>query len=121
MQIMLIIVTILFIGGYFGFIRILFDMLQEDGALGIMGVTKLRAKLYRSRKAAPRMIENALGGCAKCTALWWGWFWALLYCGFVHFSGVEMWGNVFADILWVIFFVCACFAVGYKSLNNGVQ
>lgn len=116
----LLIITSIFWTAYFGFIRILFDMMQEGGAFDIFGWSKFRAHLFRSDKATCRLIENALGGCGKCTALWWSLPWFGVYasvCHAFHAFPYPLW----LKLIWLVLFVCINFSIGYKSLNNGMR
>lgn len=116
----LIIVTVLFWAAYYGAIRILFDMLQEGGAFEVFHITAFKAKLFSSGKQSHRLLENALGGCAKCTALWWSWVWFALFSFTCYKLSVAPPG-VALKAIGAILFVSINFSVGYKSLNNGLR
>lgn len=115
---MLIVIALIFWAAYFGFIRILFDMMQDDGAFDIVFKWgSLRDKLYSSGKASYRLIENAIGGCGKCTALWWSLPWGLLFGATCSHYGVLP-DSALVCVVGYILFVCINFSIGYKSLSE---
>lgn len=94
----------------------MFDMMQEGGAFELIGWMDLRDYLFRHKRPFHRMVENALGGCEKCTALWWSFPWFAVYAYVVNML------HAFPDvislkIIGMVLFICINFSIGYKSLK----
>lgn len=127
MQAMLefLIITILFIAAGIGALSIFYAMIQEGGALDLVfGWQKMLDRLYRSEKKSARLLENALGGCQRCTAFWFMPVWYLCYalvskCAFHVWitSRVHNWALVIIiNVIWYALYHIIGAMAGYKAL-----
>lgn len=90
-------------------LRIIYEMIQHDGAIDVIfGWQKILAKLYRGNKAQ-QLLGKALGDCERCMSFWFMpiWFFAFyLFAKYVmgvwftdHLtSTVAIWG-----VNWLMF------------------
>lgn len=91
--------TLLFIAAANFSLRILWEMIQPDGALDIIfGWQKLLARLYKGNKAQ-QLMGKALGDCERCMSFWYMPMWFVFYYLFCeHVMGIWITDNVAGDV-----------------------
>jgi hypothetical protein len=84
----LLIITLLFWFVGMFYITFLWKMMQDGEMFDILFKWgKLRNWLYAGTPFM-KLLENAIGGCAMCTAFWWSLPWA---CFYFCYSGHHFW------------------------------
>ena len=113
---MFIIYSIIIAVAYFGFIRILWQMMQDGEMLDVVTFgmwSKMKKRMYSKRNK----FEYLLGGCEKCTSFWW----ALPYCiGYwLLMKDLELWqlGYV-GSFIWLSIFWTGTASIGAISLSK---
>lgn len=104
--------TLLFIAASNFSLRILWEMIQPEGALDqVLGWQKLLARLYRGNKAQ-QLLGKALGDCERCMSFWYMPMWFVFYYLFSK-NVMQVWitdgleGNAaifFVNWLWLAVF-----------------
>jgi len=111
-------ISILFMLGYMGAIKALWAMMQDGGAFDVaFKWSKLRDRLYASKKPIHRMLEFMMGGCEQCTSFWWSLPWTILYFTFCKSVGVWVLSPI-QSMGWVIVFWSICSMFGLWVLTN---
>lgn len=117
--------TVLFIAAGNFSLRILYEMVQPEGALDqLLGWQKLLAKLYGGNKAQ-QLLGKALGDCERCMSFWYMPAWYIFYYLFCkHVMGMWITDGIssglacfFLNWLWLAVFWSVGATTGFILLT----
>lgn len=113
MSAMFIVLTLIFIAGYAGFIRAINAMMQEDALFDIVSRGKWSKFL---NKIYPSYWEKVLGGCAQCTSFWWVLPYMIFYIvGMRCFVGWPLWW--LPTYIWLMLFWGISSLIGFYVIR----
>lgn len=127
MSIMFIVISLVFVFGYMGFIKFLWAAMQKWGMFDmILGVdesnggayTKWLEKLYIGTPKQ-KFVEKIMGGCNQCTSFWWFLPFSIPYAVTIYYTTGWNMPTVLIYIWFVIYwFICSLAGLHILTYRN---
>lgn len=108
---MFIVLSLIAIVGYMGFIKALWSMMQNNGLFDVVSKGRWSAWLD---SIYPSVIEKILGGCEQCGSWWLFWVYAPIYFVFIRKYWVL---NIYEGIAWIMIYWFICSLAGLYILT----
>lgn len=115
------IISLVFVLGYMGFIKAIWSMMQEKGLFDMVSggrYSKWLDGLY-SGSDKQKMLCKIMGGCEQCTSFWWYLPYSFLYSIAIHYSAGWQMPWVLVYIWYMVFwFICSMAALFTLTHNT---